>query len=192
MKLGNIKRQGVYLCAALLVLFGLSIATARPAAAWTNGTKYYSIDNLHSWLCLDVVDWGSYEGANVQQWGCNWNWAQQWGLNPSWRKWAQGADGKWDYYYEVMSRANHRCLAVADRSKADGANVHVEDCDAGPNQYWAVYPYLGSTSTVTLRNLHSGKCLEVYGLSKGYGGNVVQWGCWYGPNQRWYMRPASY
>lgn len=191
MTLSKLGQRGIMLFAVLLLSFTTVVATASPASA---ETKYYRFDNLDSWLCLDVVNWGSYEGANVQQWGCNWNWAQQWGINTSWGKWARDKDGgPYAFWVEIMNRAGNRCLAVADRSQANGANVHVEDCDAGPNQYWNIYTN-GYGGTVSLRALHSNKCLDVYGFSKAYGGNVVQWDCYYAPqgaNQRWYQRPAN-
>jgi agarase len=182
--LGNIGRQGVKLVTILLALTTMAIVNPAPASA----AEYpYSVfENANSWLCLDVVDWGSYEGANVQQWGCNNNWAQQWEVVFATRKWAQGPgpDDHGTWWYEIVNRANHRCLAVAGRSEADGANVIVEDCDAGPNQYWARgTPAVG---VISLRALHSNKCLDVARLSRDYGANVQQWTCWSGPNQRWY------
>jgi hypothetical protein len=180
------ERQVVKFVTVLLTSAIIVVANAAPASA--DSPQYYLLDNLNSRLCLDVVDWGSYEGANVQQWGCNNNWAQQWELPSGTRKWAYGTDGRGDWWYEIVNRANHRCLAVADRSQADGANVIVEDCDAGPNQYWAIgYP---STGTISLRALHSNQCLDVAGLSKAYGANVQQWNCWNGPNQSWYKQPS--
>ncbi len=184
--LDTICQQGLKLIAIFLASAALVVANVVPASAYVP-PKYFIFDNLHSWLCLDVVDWGSYEGANVQQWGCNRNEAQQWEILYSYPKYAYGKDGVHDAWYEIVNRANHRCLAVADRSEADGANVIVEDCDAGANQYWAVgYPRAG---TISLRALHSNKCLDVAHMSKAYGANVQQWTCWNGPNQNWYKRP---
>lgn len=169
----------VLVCALIVLPVGATPATANPGD--------YQFDNLNSELCLDVVDWGAYNGANVQQWGC-WNGSPQlWYFENGVR--AAGKDGYYDTWFLVRTRTTGRCLDVSGISQENGANVHVWDCWGGPNQRWAIgYPGYG---TITLRALHSNKCLEVYGLNKGYGGNVVQWDCWLprpGPNQQWYPR----
>ena len=169
-------------CTPIAVLVNATPATANPGD--------YQFENLNSNLCLDVVDWGAYNGANVQQWGC-WNGSpQQWYFQNG--IWAAGKDGWYDTWFQIRSRTSGRCLDVAGVNPDNSANVQVWDCLGDPrrldqpNQRWAIgYP---SSGLMTLRALHSNRCLEVYGLSRDYGGNVVQFDCWLGPNQKWYYR----
>jgi hypothetical protein len=183
------RRCGTLLTAIVMCLPLAVVTTATPAAADPGD---YRFENVNSNLCLDVVDWGSYNGANVQQWGCWDGTPQLWSLSNG--IWAAGPDGQYDTYFQVKNRTTGRCLDVAGVSQAENANVHVWDCIGAPNradqrnQRWAIGFWYG---TVTLRALHSSKCLQVYASSRDYRGNVVQGTCPPGRftgNQLWYSK----
>jgi hypothetical protein len=78
---------------------------------------------------------------------------------------------------EVVSQSNNRCLDVANRSTANGADVITWDCGGGANQKWLVTP------AGELR-VHGNKCLD-HDSAGGAGTRVTTWECGGGDHQKW-------
>lgn len=178
-----IRRSGI-----LIIMFITAITPlfTNAGSAHAAGFPYFTLENVNSNLCLDVMYWGA-NSAPVQQWGCNRSAAQQWYLSDG-RSFVDPVHGHTDTWFMIKSRASGRCLTVDGASRSNEGRIIVVDCYGDYYQRWAVsYRY----GTMWLRVLHTGKCLEVYGLSRDYGAKVVQWDCWSpvpGPNQKWYQQ----
>jgi hypothetical protein len=127
----------------------------------------YRFVSVHSGKVLDVADWSTQNGGNVQQW-----------------TYGGGANQQWIYTatrfgWEIRNVHSNKCLDVDGPSNADGANVHQWDCHNGTSQRWQ------PGTDGRLVNAASGKCLDVAEWSTQNGGNVQQWTCTGGANQRW-------
>ncbi|MEW9533241.1 lectin [Microbispora sp. NPDC049125] len=71
-----------------------------------------------------------------------------------------------------------RCLDVNGASQANGAQIHIWDCNSGANQRWT------STSAGELR-VYGNKCLDVTGAGTADGTAVTIWDCNGQNNQKW-------
>jgi RHS repeat-associated protein len=84
----------------------------------------------------------------------------------------------------MISGRGGRCLDIAGNNTADGTNVQLWDCNAGPAQVWR-YNWVDQT----IRSPYSGKCLDVSYAGTANGTNVQLWTCNAGPAQRWQRTP---
>jgi hypothetical protein len=133
--------------------------------------------------CLDVPGGNFYQGARIQQWGCNYTEAQRFLLS-------ENGDGSVSLSHQVPGYAS-LALDVAGASKDNGAPVQLWYSNlTGAQKFWKIDTGSGHFA---LKNVNSGKCLDLtawpdspFGSSK-----LQQWDCHWGYNQqfwfdRWY------
>jgi Ricin-type beta-trefoil lectin domain len=157
------------------VLLGLLPFPNHPAQA-QEGRNF---KNALSGKCLDVLDRGTANGANVQQFDCLGD--QQ--TNQVWRTVTNPEGG----IARIVATHSDKCLDVATpfagAGKQNGANVQQWACSDGLNQSWALIPT--GPGLYLIVSLFSGKCLDVEGGSTANNANVQQWECHGRPNQIW-------
>jgi hypothetical protein len=158
--------------------FGSLTFTRDPfvANAVANGT--YKIFARHSGKALDVLNNGTANGSNVQQWTGNTCACQQWTLTN------QGSGN-----YSVMGVGSGKMLDINGVSTADGANVQIWTSTGGNNQRFNFIP--AGNGFLRIAPVHSGKCLDVSGGSTADGANVQQWTYNATANQQWQLVPVS-
>lgn len=132
------------------------------------------IKNIGSGKCLDVHNFGTHNGANVQIYSCS-------GGNN--QKWSFFSSDKTIRVYASPSQQG-MCLdahKLGNQSKpANGANIQIYSCSGGQNQKWNVY------SDGTIRSYNGTICLDVEGFGTANHSNVHAWhDCHVQSNQRW-------
>lgn len=137
-----------------------------------NGT--YKILARHSGKALDVLNNGTANGTNVQQWTANDCACQQWTLTYL-------GSGQ----YQVIDAGSGKSLDVNGGSTADGANIQIWAYNGGTNQRFTFTPTSGGYFRITPVN--SGKAVDVNGASTADGANVQQWTYNGGYNQQWQL-----
>ncbi|MGP4049544.1 family 43 glycosylhydrolase [Streptomyces sp. 2A115] len=75
--------------------------------------------------------------------------------------------------YTITNRNSGKCLEVAGRSTADGANVQQYACNGGNNQRWRVEEQGDDSSRLV--NVASGKVLDTADCSTADGADLRQW-----------------
>lgn len=141
-----------------------------------NGT--YKIIARHSGKALDVLNNGTANGSNVQQYASNTCACQQWTL-------AHQGNGR----YGITGAGSGKQLDVNGNSTADGANVQIWQSTGGNNQRFTFVP--AGNGFYRIDAVHSGKCLDVASGSTADGANVQQWTYNAGANQQWQLVPQS-
>ncbi|WP_328675029.1 alpha-L-fucosidase [Streptomyces sp. NBC_00343] len=139
--------------------------TAKPAlvsSVLPGNTTVYRLVNRNSGEVVDVYNFGTANGANIQQW--------PW-LNNSAQKWTFTSTG--DGYYKIKNVNSGKLMEVAGLSRADGGNVGIWADDSVPQQNWAVTPT--GDGYYYLTNRLSGLSLNVDGGSTADGANINQW-----------------
>jgi hypothetical protein len=154
--------------------FGSLTFTRDPYVPNTVANGTYKIFARHSGKALDVLNNGTANGSNVQQWTSNTCACQQWTLTN------QGS-GR----YSVMGVGSGKMLDVNGVSTADGANVQIWSSTGGNNQRFYFVPAGNGFFRIT--PVHSGKCLDVSGGSTADGANVQQWTYNATANQQWQL-----
>jgi hypothetical protein len=154
--------------------FGSLTFTRDPfvANAVANGT--YKFIARHSGKALDVLNNGTANGTNVQQWTSNTCVCQQWTL-------AHQGSGR----YSITGVGSSKMLDVNGNSTADGANVQIWQSTGGNNQRFTFVP--AGNGYYRINAVHSGKCLDVSGGSTADGANVQQWTYNASANQQWQL-----
>jgi hypothetical protein len=158
--------------------FGTLTFTRDPFVANTVSNGTYKIIARHSGKALDVLNNGTANGSNVQQWASNNCVCQQWTL-------AHQGSGR----YSVTGVGSGKMLDVNGNSTADGANVQIWTSTNGNNQRFTFLP--AGNGYYRINAVHSGKCLDVAGASTADGGNVQQWTYLAGANQQWQLVPVT-
>ncbi len=139
-----------------------------------NSASWYQVINSNSNKCLDDADFGTGNGAHLQQWDCG-NPAQnnqEWQFRPT-------SGG----YYQVVSRQANIVWDVDGGASAtgNGSSVHLWSYVSGTNQQWKPTALSNGNYSFTARN--SGKCLDVRDVSTSNGAGLQQWDCHGGPAQ---------
>ncbi len=138
----------------------------------------YHIESAYSGKVLDVADWSTEGGGNIQQWTLHGGANQTWQLAPV-------GDGQ----YEIRSVHSGQCLDVDGWSAADGANVIQWPCHGGANQRFSFNAVVDDQ--VLIVPASSGSCLDVAEWVYEDGANIQQWGCSGWENQRWRLVSAG-
>jgi beta-glucanase (GH16 family) len=155
----------------------VSTAAGAPVTAIESG-QIYRIESVHSGKVLDVEDWSTANGGNIQQWG----WGG--GVNQQWRVESVGGGA-----YRLVSLHSGKVLDVQGESQANGANVQQWDWYGTDNQRFYIDHQGGGEFFIM--PIHSEKVLDVEGKSTANGANVQQW-LWYNTaNQRWRFHPVG-
>lgn len=142
----------------------------------SNGT--YKIFARHSGKSLDVLNNGTANGSNVQQYTNNACVCQNWTLTYQ-------SNGS----YSVTGVGSGKMLEVTSNSTADGANVQIWTSNNGNNQRFTFLP--AGDGYFRINAVHSGKCIDVNGSSTADGANVQQWTYLAGANQQWRLVPVT-
>lgn len=158
--------------------FGSLTFTRDPFVPATVANGTYKLIARHSGKALDVLNNGTANGSNVQQWASNACACQQWTL-------AHQGSGR----YSVTGVGSGKVLDVNGASTADGANVQIWTSNGGNNQRFTFTP--AGNGFFRINAVHSGKCLDVAGGSTADGANVAQWTYLAAPNQQWQLVPVS-
>jgi hypothetical protein len=141
------------------------------------------IENVNSGKCLEVYNWGTADGDNVDQWTC-----YSGHLNQEWILHYYATLGMSTVVW-ITNAYSGLCLEVYDWGTADGDNVDQWSCynDNGildANQLWVMIPIVGGR--YEYMNYHSSKAMEVYNWGTADGDNVDQWTYDGGANQLWH------
>jgi len=158
--------------------FGSLTFTRDPFVANTVANGTYKIYARHSGKALDVLNNGTANGSQVQQWTSNTCVCQQWTL-------AYQSSGS----YQVTGVGSGKVLDINSVSTADGAKVQIWTSTGGNNQRFTFIPAGNGYYRIT--PVHSGKCLDVSGASTADGALVQQWTYLAGANQQWQLVPVS-
>ncbi|WP_327699107.1 alpha-L-fucosidase [Streptomyces sp. NBC_00459] len=140
---------------------GRSVKPALVSSGFPAAGTVYRLAARHSGKVLDVYNWGTANGTNVQQWPWLDNATQKFTFIPT-------GDG----YYKIRGVNSGKLVEVAGLSRAEGGNVAIwQDADVY-QQHWAVTPT--SDGYHFLTNRFSGLSLHVSGASTADGANVDQ------------------
>ncbi|WP_433500466.1 endo-1,4-beta-xylanase [Sphaerimonospora sp. CA-214678] len=120
-----------------------------------------TIRGAGSGRCVDVPNYSTADGTQLQLWDCHGGTNQQWTSTSS---------GELRVY-------GNKCLDAG--GTGDGAVVQIYSCWGGDNQKWRV------NSDGTIVGVQSGKCLDATGNGTGNGTKLQIYSCWGGSNQKW-------
>ena len=129
--------------------------------------KGYRLVNVYSGKCLDVENWGTTNGVNMDQWDCLGPISSH--LNQVFTLVPLGSGD-----YRIVAKNSGRCADVINESFSNGAWIQQWDCLGSTNQTWHGEPMGGYTEFI---NKHSGRCLEIGGPSQNNGAKAQQWDC---------------
>jgi glucosylceramidase len=153
----------------------LTVTTPPAGGGTIDPAAWYQVVNQNSGKCLDDADFGTANGAALQQWTCGTPVA----ANQSWQFRPTGGG-----YYQVVSRYAPSLVWDVDGgpgATGDGARVHLWSYVGGTNQQWQPVSLGGGNYRFVARN--SGKCLDVRDVSTADGAPLQQWTCTGGPAQ---------
>ncbi len=145
---------------------------APPPAPSPDPNAWYNVVNVNSNACLDVSNWGTELGTNLDQWTCgNGQANQQWQFRPL-----------GNAIYEVSSRFVGMSWNVTGGEAATGIQVPIQlwSYSGDSNEQWlAVYLSTDSNGIPLFKFLaqNSGLCLDVPGASKSNGQQLDQYTC---------------
>ncbi|HEY3870462.1 MAG TPA: ricin-type beta-trefoil lectin domain protein [Actinocrinis sp.] len=135
----------------------------------TNTTVYPTgmVNAIGSAKCLDVNDFSTTPGTQLEIWDCN---------GGSNQVFTQTASGQLTVY---TGSSTQMCLDAYNNQTTAGTKVEIWPCNGQANQQWT----LNSDGTVT--GVQSGLCLDVTGANTSDGSPVELWTCNEGSNQQW-------
>ncbi|MFC0712256.1 pectate lyase, partial [Cellulomonas biazotea] len=145
---------------ALATTVGLTVASSAQAAS-VDTSAYYVLVNRQSGKALEVANWSTADGANVQQWTRNDLTIQQW-------KFIDAGSG----WYKLQNRHSGKVLDLWGWSTADGGEFRQYTDLNGWNQHFKLADSEGSR--IRLLNRHSGKALGIHDRSTADGAWATQ------------------
>ena len=116
--------------------------------------------------CLDVNDFSTTAGTQLEIWDCNG------GTNQIWTHTASNQ-------LTVYSGSTLMCLDAYDNQTTAGTKVEIWSCNGQANQQWV----FNADGTVT--GVQSGLCLDATGANTANGTLAELWDCNGGSNQQW-------
>ncbi|WP_341678202.1 RICIN domain-containing protein [Niveibacterium sp. SC-1] len=127
---------------------------------------WYQIVNQGNNLCVDDAEYGTANGAKVQQWSCNTNGQanQEWQFQPT--------DSG---YYKLASRQAPIVIDVAGQGTAGGTPLILWSYWGGANQQWKPVDMGGGFFKLVSRA--TGRCLDVPGATNQNGRQLQIWDC---------------
>ena len=141
---------------------GRSAKPALVSSAFPGDSTAYKLVNRNSGEVADVYNFGTANGANIQQW--------PW-LNNTAQKWTFASTG--DGYFKIRNVNSGKLMEVAGLSRVDGGNVGIWADSNVPQQHWALTPT--GDGHYFLTNRLSGLSLNVDGASTADGANINQY-----------------
>ncbi|WP_055481302.1 extracellular catalytic domain type 1 short-chain-length polyhydroxyalkanoate depolymerase [Sphaerimonospora mesophila] len=119
------------------------------------------IKGVGSGRCVDVPNYSTADGTQLNLWDCHGGTNQQWTYTSA----------------QELRVYGNKCLDAG--GTGDGAVVQIYGCWGGDNQKWRV------NSDGTIVGVQSGKCLDAVGNGTGNGTKLQLYSCWGGDNQKW-------
>lgn len=174
----------ILLCVtAVMVLLGLQ--GGAHADFYNNAPYTRHWKNYGNGKCLSVLSEAAVPGAAVDQYKCKNAAAQEWEETVA-IKISDNRSGGCNCIYSVYLWPNHNggnCMALANRSGANGTPVVTAPCNIrDETQWWHVGPSLvgrsgafGSNNRWLIQNYGTGKCLDV---SNGSNSNELPMQIW--------------
>lgn len=139
----------------------------------------YCITNVNSSLALDLKNGSTADGANIQQWEKNGEFAQEWRII-----------AEDDGYCRIVSLGDEgKCIAVAEASAEDGVNIELQAYSGADNQLWKLVR-IGIHYGIVSKCSGDTAGLDVFEWSEESGGNINQWNFWGGECQLWNITPV--
>jgi hypothetical protein len=121
----------------------------------------YNIKNVYSDMCLNVLNYGLENGADIVQ-------AQDCSISSSKFELVPRGEG----YYNIKALHSGQCVNVLNYAWTNGADVvQAVDCDLYSSQ-WKLVRLADDSYNIVAR--HSGQCLNVLNWGNFNGANVVQ------------------
>ena len=181
--------------AELLAALGARGATRRQSGSITSAaSRTDEITNENSGKCLEVYNWGTANGDQVDQWTCGNHQANQtweWELEGSVS--IPGGSGDCCDIFELVNQHSGKCLEAYNWGTSNGAKIDQWTCYNDGNQDWLEDPGVScSYQGVSFEDYDTyllgdpKMVFEVYQQSKSNGAKVdlYQWNG--GGNQLWY------
>ncbi|WP_371484166.1 non-reducing end alpha-L-arabinofuranosidase family hydrolase [Kitasatospora sp. NBC_00315] len=154
------RRLSAAFAAAVAIVAALAaMLVAGPAQAATSS----AVRGVGSGRCLDVVNAGQSDGAQLQIYDCSGGANQLWTATSA----AQ------------LTVYGNKCLDVPNHATTAGTRVQIWACSGAANQQWRV------NSDGTIVGVESGLCLDVTGTGTANGTAVELWTCNGRSNQQW-------
>ncbi|OPH58731.1 beta-xylosidase [Paenibacillus ferrarius] len=144
--------------------------TASSPAIDTNA--YYILENRNGGKALNVLNQGTADGDDLEQYIDSGWYSQQW-------KFVSAGSG----YYKIMNRASGKLIGVESGSTADGAIIEQWADGGWTSQHWQIVD--GGAGNFKLKNRATSKIIDISGASKANGGAAIQWTDNGGKNQQW-------
>jgi len=129
----------------------------------------YVIENYGAHTWIDVYNFSTADGGNIEGWSPNNLINQRWYI----KRYAPGQ-------YQIISALSGKCMDVAGRSTAAETNVQQWTCNGGANQLWQLLPQGGGwyqIRSVLTANTSSPMCLDLKSASATPGTNIQQYNC---------------
>ncbi|ROO59634.1 parallel beta helix pectate lyase-like protein [Micromonospora sp. Llam0] len=130
------------------------------------GQQNVQIVGGQSGRCVDVPNFTTTNGTQVQLWDC-----------------AGGTNQRWTYTAnKQLTVYGNKCLDAFGAGTTNGTVVAIWDCHGGLNQQWNV------NSNGTITSVQSGLCMDANGAATANGTRIILWSCNGGANQLWSFR----
>jgi hypothetical protein len=162
--LTGVSADGLTLPAYSITVLKLTAGSAASATPSSGGGG--ELHAVGASKCLDVADFTTTPGTQLQTWDCNGGSNQQWTHTSS-------------NQFTVYSGTSTMCLDAYNNQTTPGTKVQIWPCNGQTNQQWT----LNSNGTIT--GVRSGLCLDVTGASTADGALTELWSCNGGSNQQW-------
>ncbi|MFC8453450.1 glycoside hydrolase family 27 protein [Kitasatospora sp. NPDC057223] len=143
---------------------GSRVLRVTPAAG--HGTIGTPLVSKRSGRCADSPQGTTYNGVQLQVWGCSGGPNQNVTYSTS----------------DKTLRLEGKCFDAHDKQTAAGTHVEIYDCNGGSNQQW------NRNSNGTITGVQSGLCLDVTGAANPNGAGLELWTCNGGDNQQWTLK----
>jgi hypothetical protein len=160
--------------------WGASPTGVTPCVSAQLANGVYIITNSSSEDAVDVPQFNTANGVDLEQWPVNNGSNQQWSLTQI------GCD-----LYSITSVATGKSMDINNQSTVYGAHVDQWDYWHGGNQQFVIEPAAAEASTYVIASLRSLYPVEVPGDSNTAGTLLDQWGWNGGTNQQWSLTQIS-
>ncbi|NQX65215.1 RICIN domain-containing protein [Paenibacillus alba] len=154
------------------VSLDISTGTVTASSPAIDTNAYYILENRNGGKALNVLNQGTADGDNLEQYIDSGWYSQQW-------KFVSVGSG----YYKIMNRASGKLIGVESGSTADGAIIEQWADGGWTSQHWQIVD--GGAGNFKLKNRATSKIIDISGASKTNGGAAIQWTDNGGKNQQW-------
>ncbi len=187
-----------------------------------NGS-YYGIVSKSSGdtVGLDVFDWSTENGGNINQWEYWGGDCQLWSISPVYPKVNSGDytlrnvnSSKWistesggnviqsdnAQTWSITENSdgtysildeNGKALTVENGNATDGNNISVSDSNGSTAQKFTLQCNKDGSYALLTAASENASCVDVYEISMDSGANICQWNYWGGDGQKFVIEPAA-